>query len=157
MTLSNKAKRNALATSADEPLLILLEITHADLTAPVRVVNNTVDIISCGNNFIACPFDITLPDDIGEQLPQAKLEIDNIGRELTQWLEYSNGGAGAQCRIMVILSGEPDILQQDLTMDMSGINITNKKVIATLGYGNSYGLPSVALRYDPATSPGVFD
>jgi hypothetical protein len=156
MSLSTKARQNVLATSADEPLLILLEITHPELSIPVRIVNNTEKITSNGNEFIPCPFDFTMPDDAGDQLPQAKLSIDNIGRELTQWLEYSNGGTGAQCRAMVVLPSEPNNRQLDITMDMSGISITNTKVTATLGYGNSYGLPAVAVRYDPTSTPGAF-
>lgn len=153
---SDKARRNLLATSADEPFLVLLEITHPDLEVPVRVVNDVQNITSNGSEFIACPFDITLPDDIGEQVPKAQLSVDNIGRELTEWLEYSNGGAGAKCRIMQIMRSDPDLIEYDITLDMSAMSITNETVAAELGFQNTLNQPAVAVRYDPTTSPGLW-
>ena len=153
---SDKAQRNLLATSADEPFLIHLEISHHELVEPVRVVNDVQNVISNGNEFIACPFDITLPDDIGEQVPKAMLSVDNIGRELTQWLEYSRGGAGAKCRIMQIMRSDPDVVEYDITLDMSGISITNLTVSAKLGFQSTLMQPAVAVRYDPNTAPGLW-
>lgn len=156
MTYSPKARRNLLSTSADEPFLILLEITHPELEVPIRVVNDNQAITVLGNEFIACPFDITLPDDIGEQVPKAQLSVDNIGRELTEWLEYSNGGAGAKCRIMQIMRSDPDLIEYDITLDMSGMSITNETVAAELGFQNTLNQPAVAVRYDPGSAPGLW-
>lgn len=153
---SDSARRNLLSTSADEPFLVLLEITHPDLEVPVRVVNDVQNITSNGNEFIACPFDITLPDDIGEQVPKAQLSVDNIGRELTEWLEYSNGGAGAKCRIMQIMRSDPDLIEYDITLDMSAMSITNETVTAELGFQNTLNQPAVTVRYDPGSAPGLW-
>lgn len=156
MTYSPSARRNLLATSADEPFLVLLEITHPELEVPVRVVNDTQNITVQGNEFIACPFEITLPDDVDQQTPKAKLSVDNIGRELTQWLEYSRGGKDAKCRILQVMRSDPDVIEYDITLDMSGISIDNLSVSAELGFQNTLMLPAVAVRYDPLTSPGLF-
>lgn len=190
---SDRASRNLLATSADEPFLILLEITHPELEVPVRVVNDTQNITIVINHqgtakaveFIACPFDIKLPDDVGEQVPSATLTVDNIGRELTQWLEYSRGGAGAKCRVLQVLRSEAtkysledfeeyaenyfaeDFVRQldvtdwqpfeyDITLDMSGISVTNLVVSAELGFQNTLMQSAVTVRYDTITSPGLF-
>lgn len=156
MTYSASARRNLLATSADEPFLVLLEITHPELEVPVRVVNDTQNITVQGNEFIACPFEITLPDDVDQQTPKAKLSVDNIGRELTQWLEYSRGGKGAKCRIMQVMRSEPDIIEYDITLDMSGLSIDNLAVSAELGFQSTLMQPAVAVRYDPFTAPGMW-
>lgn len=153
---SDSARRNLMATSADEPFLILLEITHADLEVPVRVVNDNQDITSNGSEFISCPFEITLPDDVGEQIPKAQISVDNIGRELTQWLEHSNGGAGAKCRIMQIMRSDPDLIEYDMTLDMSAMSITNETVSSELGFQSTLSQAAVAVRYDPGTSPGLW-
>jgi len=149
-------RRNLLATSADEPFLILLEIMHPDLEVPVRVVNDSQPVTVGGNEFIACPFDITLPDDVDQQVSKARLSVDNIGRELTQWLEYSRGGKGAKCRIMQVMRSNPDIIEYDITMDLTGIAIDNQTVSGDLGYQDTLMQPAVAVRYDPITAPGVF-
>lgn len=155
-TYTSAGRRNLLATSADEPFLVLLEITHPDLDEPVRVVNDTVNITARGNEYIACPFQITLPDDVAEQVPKATLSVDNIGRELTQWLEYSRGGKGAKCRIIQCLRSDPDVFEYDMTLDMTSMSIDNQQVTSDLGFQNTLMLPAVAVRYDPKTTPGAF-
>lgn len=137
-------------------MLLLLEITHPDLAVPARVVNDVENITVRGNEFIACAFSLTLPDDVDQQTPTAKLSVDNIGRELTQWLEYSNGGKGAKCRIMAVMRSTPDILEMNTSMDLSGISINNLTVDGALGYKNTLMQPAVAVRYDPKTAPGIY-
>lgn len=156
MTYSTPARRNLLATSADEPMLELLEITHPDLAVPIRVVNDVQNITVLGNEYIACPFTLTRPDDVDQQTPTAKVSVDNIGRELTTWLEQSNGGKGARCRVMAVLRSTPDILEFDMTMDLSGLSINNLTVDGALGFQNTLMQPAVAVRYDPISSPGAF-
>lgn len=153
---SSQAKRNINATSADEPLLVLVEITHADLAVPARFVNDTADIDVEGHTFLACRFDLTLPDDQDEQVPSAKLEVDNIGRELTQWLEYSGGGKGARCRLIMVLRSNPSNLEFDMTMDLSGLVVTNFRVSGDLGFKNTLMQSACTMRFDPTTSPGIF-
>lgn len=156
MTYTNQGRRVLNATSADEPLLELIEITHADLVVPARFVNDTVEITSNGALFHATSFRLTRPDDVDEQTPTAKLAVDNVGRELTQWLEVSNGGKGARCRILAVLRSDPDVRQFDMTLDLSGISINNIEVSSTLGFQNTLMQPAVAVRYDTITAPAMF-
>jgi len=151
-----KGRRNLLATSADEPMLVLLEITHADLAIPIRVVNDNQNITVLGNEYIACPFRISLPDDQDQQVPKAVVSVDNIGRELTTWLETSNGGKGAKLRVMAVLPSSPNILEVDMKMDLFGLSINNQTVDGELGYKNTMMRAAVGMRYDPISSPGVF-
>lgn len=153
---SQHAREQLNATSADDILLVLLEIQHPQLAVPVRVVNDTQGIVSCGNEFLACAFDIALPDDTDNKLPQARLEIDNIGRELTQWLEQSGGGVGATCRVMQVMRATPDLIELDLTLDMTGISMDRAKVSATLGYADLLNQPAITVYYTPATAPALF-
>ena len=156
MTYTNQGRRVLNATSADEPLLELIEITHPDLAAPARFVNDTVEITSNGALFNATSFRLTRPDDVDQQTPTARLSVDNVGRELTQWLEVSNGGKGARCRILAVLRSDPDVHQFDMTLDLSGISINNMEVSSTLGFQNTLMQPAVAVRYDTITAPGMF-
>lgn len=156
MTYSTNARRNLLATSADEPMLELAEITHKDLAVPIRVVNDTIDIVVNGETFIACPFILSRPDDVDQQTPTAKIGVDNIGRELTQWLESSNGGKGAKLRMMAVMRSSPDVVEFDMTMDLTGLSINNQTVDGNLGFQNTLMQPAVTKRYDPISSPGLF-
>ena len=153
---SPAARRNLLATSADEPYLVLIEITHPDLEIPARFVNDTQNITVEGNEFFATAFDLTLPDDKQDQVPQARLSVDNVGRELTQWLEYSQGGKGAKCRILQVLRSEPGVVEFDMTLDLAGLSITPQVVSGNLGFKNTLMQSAVAVRFDPKTAPGLW-
>jgi hypothetical protein len=149
-------KSTLAATSAPEAPLVLLEITHPGLSIPVRVVNDTENIVSNGIEFIRCAFRCLLPDDLENQLPKATLEVDNVGRDLMYWIELSEGGYGAQARFMQVMRSRPDLIEYEITMDMTDVKATVKTVSATLGYDNIFTRPTVMVRYDPFTSPGVF-
>ncbi|ANN71553.1 DUF1833 family protein [Bordetella bronchialis] len=154
--ISTNGRRQLLATSADENLLVCLEISHADLPVPIRVVRDTQDLVARGNTYTACPFDITLPDDIEGQIPQATIQVDNVGRELTEWLEFSRGGQGARCRLILVYRSDPDVFEYDLTMDMTGLKIDNQKVSGNLGFVNTLSQVAVVKTFTPATAPGLW-
>ena len=153
---SAAARENLLATSADEPFLVLLEITHADLAVPVRVVNDTQNMTSNGIEYIGCPFNVTLPDDVAGQMPQAQLEVDNIGRDLTQWLEFSRGGQGARCRIMQVLRSDPNTIEFDMTLDLTNMKITNETVSGSLGFENILNRTGTIPTFTPQNAPGLW-
>jgi hypothetical protein len=153
---SAAARENLLATSADEPFLVLLEITHADLAVPVRVVNDTQNMTSNGIEYIGCPFNVTLPDDVAGQMPQAQLEVDNIGRDLTQWLEYSRGGQGARCRIMQVMRSDPNAIEFDMTLDLTNMKITNETVSGSLGFENMLYRTGTIPTFTPQNAPGLW-
>lgn len=156
MTYSTNARRNLLATSADEPMLELAEITQVDLAVPIRVVNDTEDIVVNGHTYIACPFTLSRPDDVDQQTPSANISVDNIGREMTQWLEFSRGGKGAKIRIMSVMRSAPDVLEFDMTLDLTGLSVSNETVDGNLGFQNTLMQPAVTKRFDPLTAPGAF-
>tara|TARA_R110000868_G_scaffold31576_3_gene115602 strand:- start:1829 stop:2302 length:474 start_codon:yes stop_codon:yes gene_type:complete len=153
---SAAARENLLATSASEPFFVLLEITHADLAVPVRVVNDTQNMTSNGVEFIGCPFNVTLPDDVAGQMPSAQLEVDNIGRDLTQWLEFSRGGQGARCRIMQVMRSDPDTVEFDMTLDLTNMKITNETVSGSLGFENMLNRTGTIPTFTPQNAPGLW-
>jgi hypothetical protein len=153
---SAAARENLLATSADEPFLVLLEITHADLAVPVRVVNDTQNLTSNGIQFVGCPFTVTLPDDVAGQMPQAQLDVDNIGRDLTQWLEFSRGGQGARCRIIQVMRSDPNTIEFDMTLDLTNMKITNETVSGSLGFENMLNRTGTIPTFTPQNAPGLW-
>lgn len=136
--------------------MILLEIYHPDLSAPVRVINDTQDLTSNGNLFIACPFRFVLPDDFEGQIPKAKLAVDNVGRDLMYWIETSGGGEGSTVRILQIMRSRPDTIEWEITMNLFNVMVTMQEVSADLGYEKLYSKPAILWQYRPDNSPGVF-
>lgn len=148
-------KEETSSTTGSEPSY-LLEITHTQLAVPVRVCNNTEDIVSNGNTFIACAFRIQLPDDVAQTMPKVPIAIDNIGRELTQWLEASNGGKGAVVKIMQVMRDTPNVIEQSYELFLMNVHQNIMEVSGELGMENILDMPCLAATYNPETSPALF-
>jgi hypothetical protein len=155
MPYSANFKEKTGSTSGEEPVY-LLEISHAALAVPVRVVRDTQDLVSNGNTFIALAFEIQLPSDIEGRLPRVPIRIDNIGRELTQWLDASNGGQGATARVMQVMRDDPDTLEYDVTLDLLNVKQNGAFVTGELGYENTLALPALVASYRPDNTPAIF-
>ena len=155
MTYSTNYYDRTSGTSGEEPVY-LLEITHPQLGSPIRVVRDNLELVSNGNLFIAMAFDIALPDDVHGRLSRVPLTIDNVGRELTQWLDASNGGVGAQVRVMQVMRNDPNVIEFDVTLDLLNVKQNASKVTGELGYENTLGLPALVASYRPDNSPGLF-
>lgn len=153
---SQRFKRALGAVSSSDVAVVLLEITHPDMPEAARVVRDTQNLTSQGNVFVAAGFDFLLPDDRGSQAPRAEIVIDNVGRELMDWIEASQGGRGAEVRMMVVLRATPDVIEVDYRLGLASLKVDQAKVSGELGFGNLLDLPAVPVRYDPSTAPGLF-
>lgn len=149
-------RRNINATSAQESPLILLEISHPSLGAPIRVVNDAQNLNSNGQTFVALAFDIVLPDDAEGQLPSARLRLDNAGKDLVEPLEASGGAEGATVRVMQVLRSDPDTIEWETQLDLRGVEMSNLDVNADIGYEDILNRPAIALTYRPDVAPGLF-
>jgi hypothetical protein len=140
----------------------LLEVTHPDLAETARVVNNDRDVTHNGETYIALGFDIVWPDDMSQGQPRARLSISNVTKEFMGFLETSNGGQGAQARIVstflrkgVNSTDTTGVEEWAFTLDLSDITVSNLTVSAALGYEdilNRNGLPWV---YNAETAQGA--
>ncbi len=153
---SNKLRETINSTSAQETPLLLLEIDHPDLAAPIRIVNDNQDLVHLGNTFTAMAFRATLPEDIEEGMPRARLSIDNVGKEMVAWLEASGGGQGATVRMMQVLRSAPDTIEWEVTMDLTNLSMTSLEISGTLSFDDLLNKPGVTVTYRPETAPGLF-
>lgn len=153
---STAYKSTLAEVSADETPLILLEITHASLGTTVRICNDTIDVTSNGNLYIAMPFRCTLPDDFENRIPKASLSIDNVSKDLMQWIESSNGAKNAQVRFIQIMRSRPNTIEWEITLTMFNVKATVQEITGELGFQNLFSKPAISIQYRPENSPGVF-
>lgn len=152
---SFKQKLNAV--EQDSRHLVLAEINHSGLTSPVRIVNDTEDVVHLTNTYTALSFGITLPSQEEGGSLKASIEIDNIGRELMQWLEVSDGAKGATVTLSIILRENPDVAEiGPFTLDMTNVKVSPYTVRANLGYDDLLNRPLCQVQYRPANKPGLF-
>jgi hypothetical protein len=153
---SANARRQINSTAAKELPVFLLEINHADLPDPIRVVNYSEGINHLGNVFSYVPYEITPPGDYSQGLPRATLSVDNVGRELTDWLENSGGGRGATVHLIQVLPSDPDTVEWDLTMNLENIGLDFMRVSGDMAWKDLLNLPGVAMNFNPDNAPGLY-
>jgi len=155
-TYSQTYQRTINAVSAAQSPLLALEITHEDLAQPIRVVNDVEDLVSNGETFVAMAFRAELPSDLEEGQARARLVVDNVGKEMVGWLEASNGGRGARCRIMQLLRSDPDTIEWEISMDLSNLVVSPLTVSGTLSFEDLLNRPGIPMLYRPEAAPGLF-
>jgi hypothetical protein len=153
---SSEFKSTLAEVSAPEAPLVLLQIDHPELAQPVRVVNDTEDLTSNGNLYVAIPFRCTLPDDFENQLPKARLSVDNVGKDLMYWIETSGGGNGSLVTMSQVMRSRPDQIEWSITMNLFNVSCNMTEVSGELGYENLFAKKAIALQYRPNNSPGLF-
>lgn len=156
MSLSATAIRKLHAVDDAGGFLVLLKIDHDALSAPVRMVNDTRNITTLGDTYLALPFAITLPNDKPNEIPRAKLQMDNTGRELTAELERLPPGAALTATVMVVHRSTPSVVEYEFTAPLSGVRVDVATVSATMGPDDLMRRPATLLRYDPISAPGLF-
>lgn len=153
MPLSSNANVAANAISSPVAWLVLLTFTLPNKD-PLRVVNNTLDVVSRGNTFQACGFEIILPSDDGEAIPNVKLTIPNADREIVEWIR---GFPTAPTLMMeIVLSNQPDIVERSIDwMRLSNVTYDAIQITGTLAVENvlSAGFPGE--KYSPVRFPGL--
>lgn len=153
--VSAPTRRDINSTSGTKTLE-LIRINHVDLPASLAFVNDNENVTSNGELFTAIHFNLEPPDDLAQGLPKARLSVDNVGREITDWLDASTGGRGATVDILYVSRATPDVVEYATTLELAGVSQSPVTISGDLGYKNLLALPAVAMQYRPDTAPGVF-
>ena len=143
------------AQQTDEIFLILLAISHADMSETLRFVNNTEDVVSGGETYTAFPFAIDLPSDTEDSLPSVQLVIDNIDRSIIE--ELRSIDSAPTIAVSVILASDPDTIEcGPLSFSLKSIDYDAKVITAQLGFEDILNEPFPAGTFTPTDFPGLF-
>lgn len=154
--LSTSLKSNINTLSSTQHPLLLVEIHHPNLAMPIRLVNDKCDIVSNGDTYIPCPFNLTLPDESENSSPRATMEITNIGRALSAWVERTVGGKDAQVRVMIIQRSNPNFVEWDIWTDLSNVTMDIEKITSQLTYDDILNKAAVRVLYTTEKAPGLY-
>lgn len=153
-TLSAQAVREYFAQESGEATLDLLTLSHPDMDT-VRLANNTVNVVSRGETFLAFPFTLRLPDDVADQISQGTLQISNIDRRLIEALRSIREPIAAQ--IELVLGSTPDVVEfGPVFFDLFPITYNAQTINATLAFENLISEPFPSESFTPQLFPGLF-
>ncbi len=153
--LSLAARQAVNAQETGEVFLLLLTLDHDELAAPIRVVNNTVDIVSRGNTYIAYPFQLELPAEDADQISSVRLSIDNVDRTIVQSLRAISSPVAVT--IEVVLASSPDTVEAGpFAMSLVQAEYDALVIQGELAFEDVLTEPFPGHAYVPADYPGLF-
>jgi hypothetical protein len=146
-SLSPAALASANAQSTDEVWLVLLTIEHNEIDAPIRVVNNTEDIVSRGQTYIGFPFDFELPGEDADAPTKARRRIVEAVRTIS---------SPPLVTLEVILASAPDTVEFSFSgLTMREIDYDVSSVSGDLLFESIFAEP-VTYTMTPSRFPGLF-
>jgi nitrogen fixation protein len=151
-----------LARESGTVVLMLVDIEHEDLETPIRIVNNTEDVVSGGNLYTAVGFEVRLPDDRDGTPRGAQLQIDNTTQWLTPTVRSLFGEFLVTIRIAIPSDAEavpPEydgIEMEYLPMQLTSLQMNETTVEATLSYENLANELYPPESFDPFHFRGLF-
>jgi len=154
-TTSATFTRAAFAQQTDEVIIELLTLEHDQLPDPVRLARNYTNIVSRGNTYIGCQFDLTWPQDKENEPPQASLRYQNVSRELIAAIRILRTPMTAT--IEVVLASSPDTVEASYSgMSVIANSYDANIVDFTLSFERfmQEGFPGKI--FGPANFPGIF-
>lgn len=155
MVVSATFKRDVYDPETGEAFLALLTIDHAAINPPIRAVNNTEDVVSRGDTFVAFPFDLILPESSAEAPPRARLIIDNVSREIAQSIRLIT--TAPTVLIEIIRASVPDTVEVALPLFfMRDVKWNALQVSGELVLEDLMSEPFPSLQFTPAHFPGLF-
>ena len=143
------------ASSPASQLLGIVTLRHPSVADPVRLINDPADRVIGGDTYLASRFELRLIDESEGRAPTASIEIANIGRPLFSWIEETQGGVGGTATIGEVLAAT-DTIAWEITLDLQAPVVETDRIGWQIGFDPILGRPAVAVRFDPATAPGLF-
>lgn len=154
-SVSSLTRQALYAGATGEVFLILLTIDHTSLAEPIRVTSDSVTTASRGNNFVAFPFDLSLPDDQEGRAPRARLVIDNVDRQIVQAVRSLTSAPSVL--IEIIRGAAPDTVEaQFVDFKLTNVSYDAQKVEGDLMIEDFTAEPFPAAIFAPSLFPGLF-
>lgn len=154
-SLSLELRRQIFAQNSDDPFLTLVTLSHESFEDDIRLVNNTVDVVSRGLVFLAFPMTVRFPVDDGETVRDFNIEFDNVSLELIE--EIRSVTSQISVTIEMILASMPStvqISQEDLLIKTMTYNA--QKISASIILDSFLNVELTSERYNPQNFRGLF-
>jgi len=158
-TLTTDGLRELLARASAHVWLMLVEIDHADFSAPVRLANNTEDVDYGGDTYSAFGFRMVLPPDAEDRIPEVILTADNVGLDLVEPLRTISSPPSADISVVRMPPDDSGAVLEagPWSFQVRSVSIETMTMQLTLAQDADYlNEPRSRLRFTPIEAPGLF-
>ncbi len=163
-TLSLGMREAMNAQETGEVSVALLTLEHPSFPDPLRLSSDpterlseeplTYGTVSRGETYIFCPMGVSLPDDLGERAPAARLMVENVSRELVAVLrDIASPGTA---RLEIVLASSPDDVEIEYpAFDIVRAQYNANTITLELSIDALTEEPYPARAFDPSGFPGL--
>ncbi|MCL1940035.1 MAG: DUF1833 domain-containing protein [Desulfovibrionaceae bacterium] len=167
--LSSDFKRITLASETEEVIVALLEISHPDLVAPIRISSDMTEIKEYdegsgdpiyitrhqGKEFIAMPFSFTPPGTPEDgKMPQAKLTV-GVHPKIIQGIRDIHDRL--TLKVVLVYASDPDVIVGSIPqLQLESVDYDAASITATLGFKHFLNSPVPVKKFVPSLFPGLF-
>lgn len=153
--VSQQALQAMMAQRTDEVFVPCLRIEHPDLDT-IRLAYNTDPVVRADGTYMPYAFQIDLPDQIENQIPQVKVTVDNVDLSVNDAIRTLGGTP--KVTFDVVLASSPDVIEAGpFVFDLQAADADAQQIQGTLGYEQDIFAQQVpGQTYSPANSPGLF-
>ena len=153
--VSATTRAAVFASETAEAFIVLVTIDHDDLSLPIRVCSDAVDMESRGNTFTAMPFERELPGEDDTGVSAGTLAIQNVSLEITEAIRSIN--TPPSVLLEVVRAADPDTVEMSFdNMRIAEVRWDALIVSATVDDENFLSEPYPKDSFTPGLFPGVF-
>ena len=157
-TVSDSARAEILAQNRANAYLVLIEISHEDITT-IRLVGNTEDVVSNGNTYSATHMDLPLPKEADDELPTQTLTVSNVDQTVLTALRTMGHQTTARAVINAFLvrHSDPNTIERTTTdYELLSMKAGKGKIQMELGYQNILADNVSSYYFSPLGFPSIF-
>lgn len=156
--VSAPALRAMLAQETGEVFLVCLTINHSTFAGvPILLVSDQLALVRTAGTFQPFAFQINLPNEQEDQVPQVQITLDNVDRSILQKIR-TIGAERPTVKMEVVLASSPNTVEAGpFNFSILDINYDVGTIQGTIGFEDD--LLNTAFpgdTYTPANSKGLF-
>jgi hypothetical protein len=155
--VSANALRAMLAQETGEVFLVCLTLNHSSFSAPYLLVNDMQQLVRTAGTFQPFAFEVTLPNEQEDQVPQVQVTIDNVDRSILQAVRTIGAERPAMTMEVVLASSPNTIEAGPFNFSILNINYDVGQIQGTIGFEDDFlNTAFPADTYTPNNSRGLF-
>lgn len=139
-----------------EGIIALLDLSAPSFQETLRLVDDNVNFVFNGVEYLAFPFGFTPPSDQSGSASQIKLVISNVGRTMVEELEKIQPNDRVRAVLRLVDRKNPTVIAKEWRVPLSNVTVDIATATATCGNFQFMKQQASRKRYDQFLAPGLF-